>query len=76
MTSESGALLEIRNLKKHFRVGGGMFGSMTGKKEYLKAVDGISLSIEPGTTYGLVGESGQQLLPLELINPAKACTSA
>ena len=58
MTSESGALLEIRNLKKHFRVGGGMFGSMTGKKEYLKAVDGISLSIEPGTTYGLVGESG------------------
>ena len=58
MTSESGALLEIRNLKKHFQVGGGMFGSMTGKKEYLKAVDGISLSIEPGTTYGLVGESG------------------
>ena len=58
MTSESGALLEIRNLKKHFPVGGGMFGSMTGKKEYLKAVDGISLSIEPGTTYGLVGESG------------------
>ena len=38
MTSESGALLEIRNLKKHFQVGGGMFGSMTGKKEYLKAV--------------------------------------
>ena len=58
MTSESGALLEIRNLKKHFPVGGGMFGSMMGKKEYLKAVDGISLSIEPGTTYGLVGESG------------------
>ena len=58
MTSESGALLEIRNLKKHFRVGGGMFGSMMGKKEYLKAVDGISLSIERGTTYGLVGESG------------------
>ena len=58
MTSESGALLEIRNLKKHFQVGGGMFGSMTGKKEYLKAVDGISLTIEPGTTYGLVGESG------------------
>ena len=33
MTSESGALLEIRNLKKHFRVGGGMFGAMTGKKD-------------------------------------------
>ena len=51
MTSESGALLEIRNLKKHFPVGGGMFGGM-GKKEYLKSVEGISVSIEPGTTFG------------------------
>jgi len=58
MTSENGALLELRNLKKHFPVGGGLLGGLTGKKEYLKAVDGINLTIEPGTTYGLVGESG------------------
>ncbi len=42
------ALLEIKDLKKHFRVG----------REALKAVDGISLEIEKGETFGLVGESG------------------
>ena len=58
MTSENGALLELRNLKKHFAVGGGMFSGIMGTKTWLKAVDGINLQIEPGTTYGLVGESG------------------
>ena len=58
MTSESGALLQIKNLKKHFHVGGGFLGGLGGQKTYLKAVDGIDLEIEPGTTYGLVGESG------------------
>jgi oligopeptide/dipeptide ABC transporter ATP-binding protein len=48
-SSKNGALLEIRNLKKHFRVGRGAT---------LKAVDGISLEIERGETLGLVGESG------------------
>jgi oligopeptide transport system ATP-binding protein len=43
------ALLEIRDLKKHFQVGRGAT---------LKAVDGISLDIEKGETVGLVGESG------------------
>ena len=49
------ALLEIRNLKKHFPIGGGWLG---GKREYVKAVDGVSISIEDGETMGLVGESG------------------
>ena len=44
----NGALLEIKDLKKHFRVG----------RETLKAVDGISLEIGRGETLGLVGESG------------------
>jgi oligopeptide transport system ATP-binding protein len=48
-SSKNGALLEIKNLKKHFRVGRGAT---------LKAVDGISLEIERGETLGLVGESG------------------
>ena len=49
------ALLEIRNLKKYFPVGGGWFG---GRREYVKAVDGVSISVEDGETMGLVGESG------------------
>ncbi len=42
-------LLEIKDLKQHFRVGGG---------QVVKAVDGVSFSIKKGETLGLVGESG------------------
>ncbi len=48
-------LLEIDNLKMHFPVKGGVFNRA---KQYCKAVDGVSLSINPGETLGLVGESG------------------
>ena len=41
-------LLEIRNLKTYFKIRGAL----------LKAVDDVSLSLEPGQTLGLVGESG------------------
>jgi len=47
------ALIEARDLKKYFTVRGAMGGSRV-----LKAVDGVSLSIEKGETFGLVGESG------------------
>jgi peptide/nickel transport system ATP-binding protein len=47
-------LLEVQNLTKHFKVRGGLLGS----KEYVQAVDGVSLSLRPGETMGLVGESG------------------
>jgi oligopeptide transport system ATP-binding protein len=43
------AILEVKDLKKHFRVGRGV---------YLKAVDGVTLEIQKGETFGLVGESG------------------
>lgn len=49
------ALLEVRDLKMHFPVKEGVF-MRTGK--YNKAVDGVSFSIAPGETLGLVGESG------------------
>ena len=50
MTEANGhPLLEINDLRKHFRVGRGAT---------LKAVDGISLKINRGETVGLVGESG------------------
>ena len=49
------ALVELRNLTKHFRFGGDVFGR---NKVVLRAVDGVDLSIERGETLGLVGESG------------------
>ena len=48
-------LLEIRDLKKHFPVGEGLFSR---NKGVLKAVDGVNLTVEEGETLGLVGESG------------------
>lgn len=48
------ALLETRSLSTHFEVRRGIFG----KPGTVKAVDGVSLTVEPGETLGLVGESG------------------
>jgi len=48
-------LLQVENLKKYFPVTSGFLKRST---IHLKAVDGVSLSIETGETWGLVGESG------------------
>lgn len=48
-------LLEVRDLKKHFSIGGSLLGKRRG---VVKAVDGISFTINAGETLGLVGESG------------------
>jgi oligopeptide transport system ATP-binding protein len=49
------SILEVKNLKVHFPVKQGLFSR---EQEFVKAVDGVSLSIAPGETLGLVGESG------------------
>ena len=46
--------LEVRDLVKHFRVG----GQLSRSAGVVHAVDGVSFSIAPGEMLGLVGESG------------------
>jgi len=48
-------LLEVKELKVHFPIRGGLFHRDVGE---VKAVDNVSFTIEQGQTYGLVGESG------------------
>ncbi|MGA3283197.1 MAG: dipeptide ABC transporter ATP-binding protein [Verrucomicrobiota bacterium] len=48
-------LLEVKNVKVYFPVKHGLF---SGVHEFVKAVDDVSFSLEPGETLGLVGESG------------------
>ena len=47
-------ILEVKDLVKHFPVG----GKRNGKGGVVQAVSGISFSLEAGETLGLVGESG------------------
>jgi oligopeptide/dipeptide ABC transporter ATP-binding protein len=48
-------LVDVRDLKMHFPLTRGIVQRVVG---YVRAVDGISFSIERGQTLGLVGESG------------------
>ncbi len=51
----SAPLLKVKDLKMHFPVKEGV---LMRAKKYNRAVDGVSLVINPGETLGLVGESG------------------
>lgn len=46
-------LLEVQNLKKHFPI-----KTKMGEKKFVSAVDDVSLHIDKGETFGMVGESG------------------
>ena len=53
------SLLEVEDLKKYFPVEGGVIDRLLGRvKSYIKAVDGVSFSLERGETLALIGESG------------------
>ncbi|MBQ6540339.1 MAG: ATP-binding cassette domain-containing protein [Oscillospiraceae bacterium] len=51
--AENRPLIEVKDLKEYFNINTGMFRSRP-----LKAVDGVSFTINKGETLGLVGESG------------------
>jgi ABC-type glutathione transport system ATPase component len=52
-SSHPAPVVDVRDLKVHFKVHRGLLGSQT-----VKAVDGVSFTIAPGETLGLAGESG------------------
>jgi oligopeptide/dipeptide ABC transporter ATP-binding protein len=53
--TSDGALLEVDDLRVYFPIlGSGVWG----RHRDLKAVDGVSLTLAPGETLGIVGESG------------------
>ena len=53
--SSNPVLLQVKNLKTHFPIKGGLFGRTQG---HVKAVDDVTLKVRRGRTLGLVGESG------------------
>jgi peptide/nickel transport system ATP-binding protein len=63
------ALLEVKDLRTHFRTDDGV----------VKAVDGVTFSVDPGKTLGIVGESGcgksVTMLTVMGLNSKKTATS-
>lgn len=55
--TEAAPLVELRDAQLHYPIGG-IFSSMRGEPQVVKAVDGISFALRRGESVGLLGESG------------------
>src|SRR5215831_12065728 len=54
-SQQNDVLMDIRGLKVHFPIRGGLVGRTVAS---VKAVDGVDLTVNRGEILGLVGESG------------------
>ena len=51
--ASSTPLVSLRDVSVHFALRGGFLGSVLGTEQRVRAVDGVSLDIAPGETFGL-----------------------
>lgn len=54
----SATILEVTDLRKHYRQRRGLVSALTGEARVIPAVDGVSFYLRENETVGLVGESG------------------
>ena len=54
----SRTILEVTDLKKHYRQRPGIFSALQWRERFIPAVDGVSFYLKEHETVGLVGESG------------------
>jgi oligopeptide transport system ATP-binding protein len=76
--STAEALMEVRDLEKHFPLTRGVI--LRRKVGAVKAVDGVSFAVTKGETLGIVGETGSgksttARLMMRLMEPTARCGS-